>query len=70
MGQEKCITSQRKWKQLTEKERYKIEALWNKGIRSEEIGRELNRDRRTIERELSRGMVRQRNSNLTEKWYI
>ena len=63
------ITKKKKWKHLSEKERYKIEALFQAGLASAEIARILNppRDRRTIEREIKRGMTLQRNSDLTEK---
>lgn len=69
VGQEQDTTKERKWKQLTEKERYKIEALCQQGLRAAEIGEALSpkRDRRTIERELARGMTLQRNSDLTER---
>jgi IS30 family transposase len=67
MGQENCNTEKRKWKQLSERERYKIEALSQGKLTATEIGRELGRDRRTIEREIARGMTVQRNSDLTEK---
>ena len=69
MGQEKYNTEKREWKQLTEKERYKIEALSQQGLTAAEIGAALDpkRDRRTIEREIERGMTVQRNSDLTER---
>ena len=70
MGQEKNSTGERKWKHLTEKERYKIEALSQQGLTPVAIGAALTpkRDRRTIERELARGRTPQRNSDLTERW--
>jgi IS30 family transposase len=69
MGQEQNITEQKKWEQLSEKDRYKIESLFQEGLSAAEIGKRLspNRDRRTIERELAHGMTLQRNSDLTEK---
>jgi len=67
MGQGNHITKKRKWKQLTEKERYKIEALYQLKLSSREIGHQLGRDRRTIERELSRGLTLQLTSDLKEK---
>jgi len=69
MGQEENTTSKEKRKHLSEKERYKIEALFQQGLSASEIGSSLTpqRDRRTIERELERGMTLQRNSDLTEK---
>jgi len=69
MGQENDNTGKKKWKQLTEKERYKIETLAEQGFTPAQIGAAMDpkRDRRTIERELARGMTTQRNSDLTEK---
>jgi len=69
MEQEKYNTEKKKWKQLSEKERYKIEALFGQGLTPAQIGEALTpkRDRRTIERELARGMTRQRNSDWTER---
>ena len=67
MGQENAITKKHKWKQLCEKERYKIEALSQRGLPPYEIGKQLERDRRTIERELARGKTKQRDSELREK---
>jgi len=69
MEQGKYNTQKKTWQQLTEKDRYKIEALIRQGITPTEIGKALEpkRDRRTIERELAKGMTLQRNSDLTEK---
>ena len=67
MGHKKDNTKEGKWKQLNEKERYKIEALSQSGLSASEIGRELGRDRRTIEREIAKGLTLQRNSDLTER---
>ena len=69
MGQGDYTTSKEKRKHLIERERYKIEALFQQGLRASEIGAILTpkRDRRTIERELERGMTLQRDSDLTEK---
>jgi IS30 family transposase len=60
MGQGQDTTGEKKWKQLSEKERYKIETLAGRGLSSVEIGKELGRDRRTIEREIMRGLTEQR----------
>jgi len=70
MGHAQLTTRKKKWEQLSEKERYKVEALFQQGFTPAEIGRSLTpqRDRRTIERELERGMTLQCNSDLTEKW--
>jgi len=64
MGQEQHTTTKRKWKHLSEKERYQIEALSQQGLTPVEIGDSLKpkRNRRTIERELARGSVEQRDS--------
>ena len=69
MGQENNNTEKKKWKQLSEKERYKIEALSGQGLTPAQIGASLTpaRDRRTIERELAQGMTVQRDSEWREK---
>ena len=69
MEQEKYSTKKRKWKHISEKERYKIETLSQQGLTPAVIGKvlTLKRDRRTIERELSKGITLQRNSDLTVK---
>ncbi len=69
MGQEQDNTKRSGWKQLNEKDRYKIEALYEQGISAAEIAASFNppRDRRTIEREIAKGMTVQRNSDLTER---
>jgi len=69
MGQGKDTTRKRRWKQLTEKERYKIEALSQQGLTPAEIGKALSpgRDRRTIEREIKRGWTKQRDSEWCER---
>ena len=65
MDRRNHITGKRKWKQLSEKDRYKIEALCEQGLTPAAIGYALNprRNRRTIERELKRGLVEQRRMN-------
>jgi len=69
MGQDNCITKTKQWKQLTERERYKIEALTQNGLSASEIGKALKpqRDRRTIERELKRGRTEQRDALWRER---
>ena len=69
MGQSKDTTRKRRWKQLTEKERYKIEALSQQGLTPAVIGASLSprRDRRTIEREIKRGWTEQRDSQWRER---
>ena len=65
MEQNKCNTKKRKWEQLCEKERYKIEILFEQGLRPAQIGKALKpqRNRRTIERELQRGMTEHKRMN-------
>lgn len=67
MGQLNYDTKKRKFKQLSERERYQIEVLIKEGRKPSEIGIIMNRDRRTIEREIKRGSVVQLESNLQEK---
>jgi len=69
MEQEQNITKKRKWKQLSEKDRYKIEVLFGQGLTPAEIGTALTpkRDRRTIERELKRGMTQQMRMNTSNR---
>lgn len=63
MDQDNHITTQRKWKQVSERERYKIEGLLKAGHTPREIAAVLGRDRRTVEREIRRGSVIQRRLN-------
>jgi len=69
MEQNNDNTRRKKWQQITEKERYKIEALYLQKMTAKEIGEALEpkRDRRTIEREIAQGLTKQLNSDLTEK---
>jgi IS30 family transposase len=67
MGQSNDTRKKRSWKQLTEKDRYKIETLLQEKLSPKEIAHRLCRDRRTIEREIERGSVMQRDSHLREK---
>jgi IS30 family transposase len=62
MGQNNHSTGRRKWKQLSERERYKIEILAKARMKPKEIAAAIGRDRRTIEREIARGSVIQRDS--------
>ena len=64
MGQLKHSTKKQKWKQLSEADRYKIEVLHRQGLTPAAIGKALEpqRDGRTIEREIARGTVEQRDS--------
>lgn len=67
MGQEKYSVKKRGWKQLTEKERYQLEILLREGFTPLEASKRLGRDRRTIEREIVKGSVLQRDSELRER---
>ncbi len=67
MGQENNTTKERKWEQITEKERYKIEALLRAKHGIGEVSEQLNRNKRTIQREIRRGSVVQRDTNLRDK---
>ena len=67
MDQNNSTTNKRKWKQISEKERYQIESLLKAGLTPLLIGIQMDRDRRSIEREIKRGSVIQLNSNLTEE---
>jgi IS30 family transposase len=67
VDQGKYNTGKWEWKQISEKDRYKIEALFEQGLTPAQIGTALmpQRDRRTIERELRLGMVEQKRLNPT-----
>ena len=67
MSQEQNSTKQRKWKQINEQERYKIEALLESGLTPTQVSKQLGRDRRTIEREIMRGSVTLVDSQWREK---
>jgi IS30 family transposase len=69
MEQYKDNTGKRKWKQISEKERYKLEALLEEGLNAREAAKRLGRDRRTIEREIKRGTVEQKRMNPSTKKY-
>ena len=66
MGRGNNTTKKGTWKQLTEKDRYKIETLLQEKLPPTEIAKRMERDRRTIEREIARGSVLQRDSELRE----
>lgn len=67
MKQDKYSIKSRKGKHLTYEDRLRIEVLYNKKIKPEEIGKLLNgRSRRTIEREIKRGLVKLLNTHLIE----
>jgi len=66
MGQTQNSTRIRKWKQLSERERYKIEDLLQVGLTPLGISKQMGRDRRTIEREITR-CVMQRDTQWRDK---
>jgi IS30 family transposase len=65
MGQVNHITQNIKGKHLTYENRIRIETLYQEGLTPLDIGNRLIKSRRTIERELTRGMVELRNSDWT-----
>lgn len=67
MKQLNYTTINKKGKHLTYEERLKIEILYKTGMKPEKIGQMLGgRSRRTIEREIKRGLVTQLNTHLIE----
>lgn len=68
MSHNHCNTGRRRFKHLTERERYQIEILIKDKKEPQEIARMLGKHRRTIEREIARGTVRMLNSDLTHKY--
>lgn len=66
MEQEKDNTPSRKGKHLNRNERILIEGFLKAGMTPKWIALELQRDRRTIEREVARGMVEHLKSDLTK----
>ena len=59
MEQPHSTTAQRKWKQLTEKDRYRLEAYFNAGLKTQEIAKRMGYSKRTIERERKLGLTPQ-----------
>ena len=59
MEQIHSTTSKRKWKQLTEKDRYHLEAYFNAGMKTQEIAERMGYSKRTIERERALGLTEQ-----------
>jgi IS30 family transposase len=57
MEQENCNTKSKKYKHLSESERYKVEVLLEGKNKVDEIARMLKRDRSTIYREIRRGTI-------------
>jgi transposase, IS30 family len=67
MSQDNCSTKKRKFKHITERERYQIEILIKEKKRPNEISKLLGYHKRTIEREIARGTVRLLTSELEYK---
>ena len=68
MSHTNCNNKIRKGKHLTYEERIKIEALYKLKLKPKQIGEQLGgRNRRTIEREIVRGLVELQNSDLTTR---
>lgn len=65
MSQYNNTPESRKNKHLTERERYKIEVLLEEGLKPIEIAKKLERNKRTIEREILKGTIELLNSDLT-----
>ena len=65
MEQKKANTQTRKGKYLNWNERILIEGLLKAGMSESDIAKQLQRDRRTINREVKRGRVEHLNSDLT-----
>ena len=59
MEQNHCTTKTGKWKELTERDRYKIEAYFQAGVKPQEIAEHIGCSKRTIERERRLGMAPQ-----------
>ena len=67
MSQGHCNNESRKGKHINEIERYKIETLAKEKMPASQIAVRLERNRRTIERELRLGMVKLLHHDLTSK---
>lgn len=67
MCQEEYTTNKRKFKQLTYKDRVKMEALYNNlHLTYTEISKIIGKDRTTISRDIKRGLVKNLTSELVE----
>jgi IS30 family transposase len=67
MEQREYITERKKGQHLTAEERFKIETLKKAGHKALEIATQIGSSKHTINREIARGMVMLRNSDLTER---
>ena len=67
MCQEEYNINKRNFKQLTYKDRVKIEVLYNnQHLNYTQIGEILGKDRTTISRDIQRGLVKNLTTNLIE----
>ncbi len=69
MEQDNCNTKATTWKQITEEQRYKIEGFLEIGMTPSKIAKQLNKSKRTIEREKKLGLVEQKKMNPSNKKY-
>lgn len=63
MEQDNTNTKNKKWKQIIEKERYKIEGYFEQGLSPARIGELIEKTTRTVEREKKLGLVEQKRLN-------
>jgi len=69
MEQNNNNTNTKKWEQINEKSRYKIEGYLEQGLKAGEIAKILNKSKRTIEREGKLGLVEQKRANPSNNKY-
>ncbi len=67
MSQNNNIIKSQKNKHLTERQRYDIECLLKEGNNASYIAQRIEKSKRTVEREIKRGSVIQRDTNLLVK---
>lgn len=67
MEQDNCTTRIKKYTHLSERQRYKMEALLESKIAIKKIALVLGYDRSTIHREIKRGTIKRIQTDLTEK---
>ena len=69
MEQNNNNTKSRQWQQINEKNRYKIEAYLEEGMKISQIAHLLGYSARTVQREIKLGLVKQRIRNTNFKKY-
>ena len=67
MSQDNNTSKSIKYKHLTESDRFKIEILTKEGLKAREIDIRMKKGTRTIEREISKGLIIGINSDLTDR---